>query len=98
MSHVILINLFEVPKGKEDACLIFWEQVADHMKKQPGFISTRLHRALSPETKFQLINIAEWESAQHFQTAIASEEFKRLTDPFMAIFPHYPGLYEVIRT
>jgi heme oxygenase (mycobilin-producing) len=58
------------------------------MKKQPGFISTRLHRALAPETKFQLINLAEWESAQHFQMAIASAGFKRLTDPYLAIFPH----------
>jgi heme-degrading monooxygenase HmoA len=98
MPQVILINPFEVPKGKEDECLAFWEKAAAYMKRQPGFISTRLHRAVSPEAKFHFINVAEWQSAAHFHAAVGSEEFKRLTEPYMAVFPHYPGLYEVIRT
>ncbi len=98
MPTVILINPFEVPKGREDECLAFWEKAAAYMKRQPGFISTRLHRAISPEARFYFINVAEWESAEHFQKAVGSEEFKRLTEPYMAVFPHYPGLYEVFRT
>jgi heme-degrading monooxygenase HmoA len=98
MSRVVLINPFEVPKGKEDECLAFWERAAEFMKRQPGFISTRLHRAVSPEARFYFINVAEWESAEHFYAAVGSEEFKRLIDPYMEVFPHYPGLYEVIRT
>jgi heme-degrading monooxygenase HmoA len=43
---VILINPFWVPKGKEDEALAFWDRVADYMGKQPGFISTRLHRGV----------------------------------------------------
>jgi heme-degrading monooxygenase HmoA len=98
MPPVILINPFEVPKGREDECLAFWEKAAAYMRRQPGFIATRLHRALSPEARFHFINIAEWESAAHFQRAIGNEEFNRLIEPYMEIFPHYPGLYEVIRT
>ena len=95
---VILINPFEVPEGKEEEALAFWEEVADYMRKQPGFISTQLHRAIVPWARFQLVNVAEWSSVAHFEAAINSEEFKKLTDPYMDIFPHYPGLYEVVKT
>lgn len=98
MAKVILINPFEVTQGQEDECVVFWERVADYMRRQPGFISTRLHRAVAPEARFSLINVAEWESAEHFYSAAASEEFKELVEPYMEVFPHYPGLYEVIRT
>lgn len=63
MDKVILINPFEVPAGEEAAALRFWEQVADYMRRQPGFIATRLHKALSPDARFTYVNIAEWESA-----------------------------------
>lgn len=98
MSPVILINPFEVPQGKEAECLAFWEKAAEFMRRQPGFIATRLHKALSPEARFHYINVAEWQSAAHFQAAVASPEFQQLIAPYMAICLHYPGLYEVIRT
>jgi heme-degrading monooxygenase HmoA len=98
MPKVILINPFEIPKGKEEAALKMWEKAAEYLKQQPGFVSTRLHRALSPDARFHLINIAEWESAEKFLAAINSDEFKRLTEGAVAEFPHYPELYEVIRT
>ena len=97
MKPVILINSFEVTQGREDECLVFWEKAAAYMKRQPGFISTHLHKALSPEAKFHFVNIAEWESAAYFQAAVTSEEFQRLIEPYMEICPHYPGLYEIIR-
>ena len=98
MSKVILINPFEVPEGREDECLAYWEKAAEYMRHQPGFISTRLHKTVSPQARFHFINVAEWESAEHFQTVIESEAFKELTAPNKELFPHYPGLYKVIRT
>lgn len=95
---VILINPFEVPTGKEDEALAFWERAAEYMRQQPGFLSTRLHRAVVPWARFHLINVAEWESVAHFEAALNSEEFKRLTQPYTEVFPHYPGIYEVVRT
>lgn len=95
---VILINPFEVPEGKEEEALAFWEQAADVMRNSPGFISTRLHRAISPNARFLLINMAEWESPEHFQAAIESDAFKKATEGSMEAFPHFPGLYEVART
>lgn len=98
MSSVILINAFEIPQGREEECLALWGKAADYMRRQPGFISTRLHRAIVPWARFTLVNVAEWESAKHFEEAINHEEFKKITAPYMEMCPHYPGLYEVIRT
>jgi heme-degrading monooxygenase HmoA len=98
IPNVILINPFEVPKEKEEAAIKMWEKAAEYMKKQPGFISTRLHKALSPHARFHLINIAEWESVENFQAAINNDGFKKLTAGAMEEFPHYPEVYEVIRT
>ena len=95
---VVLINPFEVPEGIEEDALAFWEKVADYMRKQPGFISTRLHKAVVPWARFHLINVAEWESIDHFESVMNSGEFKDLVGPYMKKFPHYPGLYEVIKT
>ncbi len=95
---VTLINPFEVPEGREAEALAFWDKVADYMRKQPGFISTRLHKAVVPWARFHLINLAEWQSVEDFEIAINSEDFRKLTEPFMEVFPHYPGLYEVVRT
>ena len=98
MDTVILINPFEVPAGEEEAALRFWEQAAKYMRRQPGFIATRLHKAVSPDAQFTYVNIAEWESAEHFEAAISREEFKKLTEGSQKRFPHYPALYSVIRT
>jgi heme oxygenase (mycobilin-producing) len=95
---VTLINPFEISKGKEDEALAFWKKVAEYMMKQPGFISTRLHRALVPWARFHLVNIAEWQSVEHFEAVANSEEFKQMAGPYMEVFPHFPGLYEVIQT
>jgi heme-degrading monooxygenase HmoA len=98
MSHVILINPFEVAPGREDECLEMWERAAAFMRQQPGFRSTRLHRSILPGARFHFINVAEWDSVETFRQAIGSEQFQRITAGSQVAFPHHPGLYEVIRT
>lgn len=71
---VILINPFEVPEGKESEALALWDMAAEFFRKQPGFISTRLHKAIVPWARFYLINVAEWESVQLYEAALNSEE------------------------
>ena len=97
MANVVLINPFEVPEGKEEEAIKFWEIAAEIMRRAPGFVSTKLHKAVVPGARFALINLAEWETAEHFTTVVQSEEFKIATAPYADLFPHYPGLYEVIR-
>jgi heme-degrading monooxygenase HmoA len=93
---VILINPFEVPAGTNDEDFLRgWERAADYMRQQPGFVSTRLHRALRPDARFRFINVAEWESPQDFQAAVGSEQFREIAQ---GAAPGSPALYEVVRS
>ena len=95
MGNVILINPFEVPLDRGDEFLAGWSQAAGYMRRQPGFAGTRLHRALSPEARFGFVNVAEWESPQHFQAAVTNPEFAEMAKGGP---PGHPSLYGVVRT
>jgi hypothetical protein len=43
---VVLLNVVTLDKADEQAFLKTWQDDAAFMKRQPGFISTQLHRAL----------------------------------------------------
>ena len=93
---VVLINPFEVPEGVEDEQFLEgWQLAADYMRRQPGFVGSRLHRALAPDARFRFINVAEWASPQDFQAAVGSEEFRELAREAP---PNFPGVYEVVRS
>ena len=93
---VTLINPFELPHPADDEqFLLGWQRAADYMRQQPGFLNSRLHRALAPETRFPFINIAEWESPQSFQAAVASEQFRAIAS---GAPPGSPSLYHVVRS
>ena len=94
MSSIVLINPFEVPQGQEEAFLKGWREAAEHLRQAPGFLSTRLHESLDPQAKFRFVNVAEWESPQHFQAAMRTEAFEPISRkmPFTAS----PALYRVI--
>ncbi len=92
---VILINPFEVDPAAGDDFVRSWRVAADYMKRQPGFIAARLHRALGPNARFQFVNIAQWESPQHFMSAVQTDEFKSLSEGSP---PNFPGLYQVVET
>ena len=94
---VTLINAFEVPTGKEQAAIRHWEKARDFLIKQPGYISTKLHRSKQPNTRFYLINVAQWTSEEAFNQAIKrmNEELKPAGN--IEGMQFYPGLYDVIR-
>jgi heme-degrading monooxygenase HmoA len=96
MPPVVLINSFEVPEGKDEAFLAEWEAAKAFMERQPGYVATRLHRSLVPHARFRFINVAEWETVESFQTALNHPEFVTLRDA--TLFPHFPAVYEVMRT
>jgi heme-degrading monooxygenase HmoA len=62
--HVIIIPI-EIDKEKESAYLDAWQDAADVMAAQPGFIRTYMFRTIVPGSKFSLVNVAEWESTAH---------------------------------
>lgn len=72
-SPVVLINLFEVDPLDEDALVQAWEADANWMKRQPGYISTQLHRGVGGSRLF--LNYAVWESVGHFRVAFSHPDF-----------------------
>jgi heme-degrading monooxygenase HmoA len=95
MTNFVLINPFEVSEDiDDDQFMEGWGRAADYMRARPGFVSTRLHRAVSPNPRFRFVNVAEWESPQAFQAAVTSPEFQAMA---AGTPPNYPALYEVVR-
>jgi heme-degrading monooxygenase HmoA len=73
---VTLINVFEVPAEHVDVFIARWRERAALMSIKPGFLDSRLHRALSSQTRFQLVNVAHWESRETLWAATADTEFQ----------------------
>ena len=71
---VVLINTFTVAREDADRLLAVWAEDAAFMKRQPGFISTQLHRGIAGSATF--INVAVWESAAALRAAFFSPEFQ----------------------
>jgi len=90
---VVLINAFEVPAGQDEAFLEGWERVRAFLATQQGYLSTRLHRSLSPSADYRFVNVAVWQSAQAFQAATSQPEFTNAAIPF----PFHASLYQVVR-
>jgi heme-degrading monooxygenase HmoA len=98
-SAVTLINVFEVPSEHLDTFIAHWRKRAALMRSKPGFLDSRLHRALSSQTRFSLINVAHWASEEDYQAALADPEFQErvravTADPQAPIAAH-PALYQV---
>ncbi|MDW3651028.1 MAG: antibiotic biosynthesis monooxygenase family protein [Bacteroidia bacterium] len=68
-EFITLINSFEVPSGKLEESVKYWEACRDFLKVQPGYVSTKLHQSLKNDAKFQLVNVAMWTSPQAFINA-----------------------------
>ena len=93
---VTLINVFTVPHGKADEAIKFWENAAEFMRKQPGYISTALHQSIQPDAKFQLINVAKWESVEAYKNASRARRTQTGSRPPEGLIPA-PAVYTVIR-
>ena len=93
MNPVVLINAFEVPAGADEEFVRSWESGRDFLRKQEGFVSTRLHRSLSPDAEFRYVNVALWSSAEAFRAATSQPEFRNRQSGFQ----FHAALYEVVR-
>ena len=92
----ILINTFTVPAEKIDEAISMWEQARDFLRTQPGYISTKLHRSLSPDARYQLINVAMWKSPETYKAATALMRETANLPRIEGVVPN-PGLFKVIR-
>lgn len=73
---VTLINVFELPAEAAARFIEGWTERARIMSTKRGFRDTRLHRALSPDGRFQLINVAHWDSLDDYESAHADAQFQ----------------------
>ncbi|KVH41627.1 antibiotic biosynthesis monooxygenase family protein [Burkholderia diffusa] len=79
---VVLVNVFTLAAADEADFLAVWKDDAEFMKRQPGFISTQLHRALGDSPTY--FNYAIWESTDAFRAAFTHPEF-------VSKLPAYPS-------
>ena len=78
---VVLMNILSVAPEDEEALIAAWSNDAEFMKRQPGYISTQLHKGLAGSST--LMNYAIWENVASFRAAFSNPEFK-------SRISHYP--------
>jgi heme-degrading monooxygenase HmoA len=90
-SPAVLINIFTVAPDDVDVLLAAWEHDANWMKKQPGYISTQLHRGIAGSCTF--LNYAVWESVEHFRAAFTNPEFRAALAAYLSSVVATPHLF-----
>lgn len=93
-APVVLVNIFTVAAQDVPALLEAWENDANWMKKQPGYISTQLHRAVGESCVF--LNYAVWESVAHFRNAFSHPDFIAALSAYPSSAVASPHLFERI--
>jgi heme-degrading monooxygenase HmoA len=91
-SPVILVNVFTLDRADEQTFLKVWEDDAAFMKRQPGFISTQLHRAIGENPTY--LNYAVWESTAAFRAAFGHPEFRAKLANYPASAVATPHLFQ----
>ncbi|MBY5640701.1 antibiotic biosynthesis monooxygenase [Rhizobium leguminosarum] len=93
-SAIVLINLFTLDKADEQAFLDAWQADATFMKRQPGFISTQMHRAIGESPAY--LNYAVWESTADFRAAFSHPEFRAKLSTYPSSAVASPHLFQKV--
>ena len=93
-SPVVLVNVFTLDKPDEETFLKAWQDDAAFMKRQPGFISTQLHRAVGESPTH--LNYAVWESTADFRAAFTHPEFRAKLSVYPSSAVASPHLFQKI--
>jgi heme-degrading monooxygenase HmoA len=100
VEPLTLINVFEIAAEDVDGFLEGWQKRLEMMSAKQGFISARLFRAVSENTRFQLVNVAQWATEADFQRATSDESFRHSQQTGAAAIGASvranPGLYQPI--
>lgn len=96
-ESVTFINVFEIAREDLEGFKAGWRELAGIMAAAPGFRGAKLHEAVSGETRFQLVNVAHWDSEQAWRDAAANPDMQAAArrvgaDPAQRAV-HNPGLY-----
>lgn len=93
-SPVVLVNVFTVDAVDQEALVEAWRNDALWMKKQPGYISTQLHKAVGESSTF--LNYAVWDSVADFRNAFSNPEFQNALSHYPSSAVTAPHLFEKI--
>jgi heme-degrading monooxygenase HmoA len=93
-NPVVLVNVFSLDKADEQTFLQAWQDDAVFMKRQPGFISTQLHRAIGESPTY--LNYAVWESTAEFRAAFARPEFRAKLSAYPSSAVASPHLFQKV--
>jgi heme-degrading monooxygenase HmoA len=91
---VMLVNVFTLDKADEQTFLQAWQDDAEFMKRQPGFISTQLHRAIGESPTY--LNYAVWESTANFRAAFTHPEFLAKLSAYPSSAVASPHLFQKV--
>jgi heme-degrading monooxygenase HmoA len=94
VSPVVLVNVFTLDQADEEAFLRVWQDDAAFMKRQPGFISTQLHRAVGDRPTY--LNYAVWESTAAFRAAFTHPEFAAKLSTYPSSTVATPRLFQKV--
>jgi heme-degrading monooxygenase HmoA len=93
-SPVVLVNIFTLDKADEPTFRKIWQDDATFMKRQPGFISTQLHRAIGENPTY--LNYAVWESNAAFRAAFSNPDFQAKLTAYPSSAVASPHLFQKI--
>lgn len=91
---VVLVNVFTLDATDEPAFLATWKDDAEFMKRQPGFISTQLHRAIGDSPTY--LNYAVWESTAAFRAAFTHPDFLAKLSAYPSSAVAAPHLFQKV--
>ncbi|MDF0580902.1 antibiotic biosynthesis monooxygenase family protein [Bradyrhizobium yuanmingense] len=91
---LVLVNLFTLDKADEQSFLQVWQDDAAFMKRQPGFISTQLHRAIGESPTY--LNYAVWQTTADFRAAFTHPEFRSKISAYPASAVASPHLFQKV--
>lgn len=91
---VVLVNVFTVDENDQEAMVEAWRRDALWMKKQPGYISTQLHKAIGQSSMY--LNYAFWDSVSDFRAAFSNPEFQNALGHYPSSAVTAPHLFEKI--
>lgn len=91
---VVLVNVFTVDANDQDALIEAWRNDALWMKRQPGYISTQLHKAVGKSSMY--LNYAIWDSVSDFRAAFSNPEFQAALSHYPSTAVSAPHLFEKI--
>lgn len=94
VSPVVLVNVFTLYKADEEAFLQAWRDDALFMRQQPGFISTRLHRAIGESPTY--LNCAVWETTERFRAAFTNPTFRAKLSIYPSSAVAMPHLFQKV--